>query len=186
MPLLALEPFLHPEDLLSNPAYKSQDDAQWWVLHTRPRAEKALARRFIGRDVPFFLPLYQKRWRSGGRLQTSHLPLFPGYVFLHGDSQVRLAALETNLVANVLPVVDQRRLHADLAAVHRLMESGSPLIPEDRLKPGTPVVITQGSLSGLRGKILNAEHNCRFVIEVQLLQRGASVEIESWMIAPAA
>src|SRR5262249_23578408 len=121
MPLLPPEPFLFPENLL-DPAYDLTDPAgRWWVLHTRPRAEKALARKFSHRQMAFFLPLHQKVWRSRGRMFSSHLPLFPGYVFLHGDEGARLAALETNAVARVLVVEDQRQLHRDLAAVYRLI-----------------------------------------------------------------
>src|SRR5262245_12163571 len=135
MPLLTLETFIHPEGLLDGMEVTSYP-GRWWALHTRPRAEKALARKCVDQGLSFFLPLYQQQWRSRGRLFRSHLPLFPGYVFLHGDEQTRLTALETNLVANVLPGDDQPRLHADLQRVYRLITSGAPITPEDRLEPG--------------------------------------------------
>jgi transcriptional antiterminator RfaH len=153
----------------------------WWVLHTRPRAEKALARQLLARGLPFFLPLYHRQWRNKGRLQSSHLPLFPGYIFLRGDNDVRVGALATNLIANVLPVADQGRLYADLLRVHHLMATNSVLTPEERLEPGTPVRITAGTFAGLEGKILRRGMNLHFFVEVCFLQRGVSVEIESWM-----
>ena len=43
MPLLPLEPFVYPEDLLrdrSGPApVVREDSGRWWVVHARPRAE---------------------------------------------------------------------------------------------------------------------------------------------------
>src|SRR5205807_6024063 len=117
MPLLSLEPFLFPEDLLADGKPCEESD-HWWVLHTKPRAEKTLARKFMDRSTPFFLPLYQREWRNRGRLFRSHLPLFPGYVFIRGDWETRLSALETNLVVNVLPVGDHQQLHNDLARVY--------------------------------------------------------------------
>ena len=71
-----------------------------------------------------------------------------------GDEQVRLPALETNLVAHWLPVPDQRRLHLDLARVHRLILAEAALTPEDRLVPGTPVEIRHGPMTGLQGTVL--------------------------------
>ena len=185
MPLLPLEPFLFSDELLSNPAPESESPERWWVLHTRPRAEKALARLCVKKNLPFFLPLYHKKWRSQGRLQSSYLPLFPGYVFLMGDGEVRLGALETNLVAQVLPVVDQRRLHEDLARVNQLITSDSTVTPEGRLEPGTEVTITGGPLAGLEGKVIKRGKNCVFFIEVKFLQQGVSVEIDGWMIEPS-
>ena len=44
MPILAEEPELFPEDLLDRPEVGQEDGKQWWVVHTRPRQEKSLAR----------------------------------------------------------------------------------------------------------------------------------------------
>jgi transcriptional antiterminator RfaH len=103
---------------------------------------------------------------------------------LRGDELARYAALETNLVANVIAVSDQAQLHEDLVQVNRLIDSGSALTPEERLQPGAKVRVIHGTLAGLEGKVLRREKNCRIFIEVRFLQRGVSAEIESWMIEP--
>jgi transcriptional antiterminator RfaH len=193
MPLLPPEPFVFPEQLFTDPSRLPEDASgepwRWWVMHTRPRAEKSLARRCLERGVPFFLPLYQRRWRTRGqqksRLLSSHLPLFPGYVFVGGDDQARLAALQTKLVARCLHVSDQAQLHADLTRVHQLMAAQTPLVPEGRLLPGMWVEISDGPLAGLQGKIIRRGKRCKFFVEVNFLQRGASVEIDGWMIRPS-
>jgi transcriptional antiterminator RfaH len=184
MPVLPLEPFVFPEDLFTRPVDLESSPARWWVLHTRPRAEKALARTLLQHQISFFLPLFPRERRLRGRLVRSHLPLFPGYVFLRGDSQARLQALTTNLVVHPLVVDNQAELHADLARVYCLMAAGAPLAPEERLQPGTWVEITGGPLAGLEGKIIRRGKRLTFFIEVHFLQRGASVEIDRWMIEP--
>jgi transcriptional antiterminator RfaH len=184
MPLLPLEPFVYPEGLLGESAPTPDGEAKWWVVHARPRAEKALARKLLSEQVSFFLPLYRKDWRAGGRARTSYAPLFPGYLFLHGEDRARLAALETNQVAGLLPVPDGEGLRAELRRVYQVMQSEQALSPEERLRPGTPVRIVSGALRGLEGKVLRRGGKLRFVVEVTLLQRGVSVEVESWMIQP--
>jgi transcriptional antiterminator RfaH len=184
MPLLPMEPFVYPEELLSEPPPDREGSSRWWVLHTRPRAEKALARKFMEGRLPFFLPLYQRQWRKQGRLFKSHNPLFPGYIFLQGDEQVRVQALTTNMIARWLPVADQPRLHSDLARVYRLIRADAVMTPEDHLVPGTAVAITAGPLAGLTGTVLRRGKQLRIFVEVQILQRGVSVEIETWMIEP--
>ncbi len=186
MPLLPLEPCLFPGDLFDKAAFILSGSERWLVLHTRPRAEKALARHLWGRRLSFFLPVYQRQWRNRGRRQCSYLPLFPGYVFLRGDEEARVAALTTNLVVNVLREADQEQLETDLRRVHRLMNSGSALSPEGRLAPGTLVTLNAGPFRGLEGKILRRGSDLRFVVEVCLLQRGVSVEIDGWMLEPRA
>jgi transcription antitermination factor NusG len=184
MPLLPLEPFVYPADLLENPNSLGVNQGRWWVLHTRPRAEKALARRLLKHGNSFYLPLYQRRWQSRGRTFRSYVPLFPGYLMLQGDNQIRLQALETNLVVRVLPVEDQEQLQVDLARIYRMIAAGVSLQPEEQLVPGTPVEIISGPLAGLSGKVLRRGKQLKFFVEVQFLQRGVSVEIESWMIQP--
>jgi transcriptional antiterminator RfaH len=181
MPLLAMEPFIRPEQLLDQPVSADGTD-RWWVLHTRPRAEKTLARRFHGLEMSYFLPLHQRQWRKSGRTFRSFLPLFPGYVFLRGDTGVRLAALETNLVAQVIPVDDQPQIHADLRRVYQLLSTGAAVTPEERLVPGDPVEIIKGPFSGLEGKVIRRGTQMRFVVEVQFLRQAVSVELEDWML----
>lgn len=182
MPLLPMETYLAPDDLFSQPAALEADSSEWWVLHTRPRAEKSLARHFVARNLSFFLPLYQHQWRNRGRLFRAHLPLFPGYIFLRGDADARRAALESNQVARTLPVTDTAQLRADLSRVYRMMQAGMLLAPEEQLQPGAAVEIVAGPLTGLEGKIIQRGKQMRFFVEVTLLQQGVSVEIEGWMI----
>jgi transcriptional antiterminator RfaH len=177
MPLLPPEPHLFPADLLDPQTASSP--GQWWVLHTRPRAEKALARRFWARHVPFFLPLHKRQRRGRSRTLTAYLPLFPSYVFVRGGAAERLAALETNLVARVLEVPDQAQLLADLGRVHRLMALGAPLTPEAAPAPGTPVRIASGPLAGMEGTVLRSGGQWRLLVEVRFLHQGVSVELET-------
>jgi transcription antitermination factor NusG len=195
MPLVALETCLYPDTLLTavgdiTPADvvpPSGDDAkpEWWVLHTRPRTEKTLARKLLAREVPFYLPLYEHRLPAAGRVRTSHLPLFPSYVFLFGNGDQRRLALETNLVVQTLPVADQPRLLSDLQAVRRILDSRQKVTPEERLQPGTPVRIVAGPLAGLAGVVTRRGRQLRFVIEVRFFSQGVATEIESWMLEPA-
>jgi len=184
MPLLPMETFVFPEDLLTAPTLTSGDEERWWVLHTRPRAEKALSRKILGHSLHYFLPLCKRQWRSNGRMLCSYVPLFPGYVFLHGDADARLHTLETNLVANCLPVPNQAQLQADLLRVYQLMTSGAPSSPEERLEPGMRVEIIEGPLAGMEGTILRQGKQLKFYVAVKFLQRGVSTEVESWMIRP--
>ena len=183
MPLLPQEPSCYPEDLFA----AAEESGWWWVLHTRPRTEKKLARHLHARRISYFLPIHERRQLIQGRLRTSYLPLFAGYLFLRGDHENRVQALESNLVAHCLEVADQRQLITDLTGIQRLLQSEAVLTPEQRFPPGAPVEIVAGPFAGLLGKIERQRGNqLKFFVEVRLLQQGVSVEIDSWMIEPAA
>jgi transcriptional antiterminator RfaH len=181
MPLLAQEPFVFPENLFRDAVGSEDGCSCWYVLQTRPRAEKSLARRLWDRRVSFFLPVYRRQWHNRGRLFRSYLPLFPGYVFLHGDSNARTAALTSNLVAGVLAATGQGELWADLSRVYRLIASGMNPCPGGRVAPGASVQITEGPLAGFEGKVLRRDKRFKFLVEVRLLQRSVSVQVEDWL-----
>jgi transcriptional antiterminator RfaH len=185
MPLLPLEPYVYPENLLTRlPTEESPPPpGPWWVVHTRPRTEKSLARKLLNAQHAFFLPLYRKTLQSRDRTRTAYHPLFPSYLFLHGE-EARLAALQTNHVAQVLAVPDGRQLFTDLVWVYRVMQGEAPLVPEERLRPGTPVRIVRGPLAGLEGVVLREGKQFRVLIEVHFLQQGVSVEVDNEMVRP--
>jgi transcription antitermination factor NusG len=185
MPLLNSEPASFPQNLLQEGFdLTTLRDKKWWVLHTKPRQEKSLARDLLRKEVAFYLPQFEKRWRLRGRLMTSHVPLFTSYLFLMADAKDRVAALTTNRVVNSLQVPDQDKLWGDLRQIYRLIATGAPVTPEDKLAPGALVEIRSGALMGMRGKILASATGRRFVVQVDFIQRGASVTIEDCALEP--
>ena len=188
MPLLPPEPCVFPPNLLEGEAAPTTSDSppesRWWVLHTRPRTEKELARRLLCRKTSYFLPQELRERSSGGRRYSSHLPLFPGYLFLYGAERERIIALETNLIVQCLQVHDQGQLQCDLQRIFQLLDAGVPLTREERLGPGNPVQIVQGPFMGYWGRIIRRDKRLRFVVAVHFLQQGVSVEVERWMIEP--
>ncbi|MBU0618594.1 MAG: UpxY family transcription antiterminator, partial [Planctomycetes bacterium] len=95
----------------------------WWVAHTRPRNEKALALDLRARGIFHYLPLRLRSTRSktSGRVSRSLVPVFPGYVFFNGDDPQRQHALMTNRIANMLTVVNQAELVGELRQIQRLL-----------------------------------------------------------------
>src|SRR5438874_490482 len=110
MPILAAEPALYPESLFAEDTPAGLQDRRWRVLHTRPRQEKSLVRQLSEQQVPCFLPLTRNRLKVAGRILYSHVPLFPGYVFLLGHPEERVTALATQRVVRSLEVADQEGL----------------------------------------------------------------------------
>jgi len=182
MPILAAEPCWFPGPLFEDAEGLTDAERVWWVLHTRPRQEKSLARQLCVAQVPFYLPLVARRLRVRGRTMTSHVPLFGSYLFVLGNREERLAALTTNRVVQCLEVKDQEGLWQDLRQLWRLIGSGAPITPEDRLAPGMTVQITSGPLAGLKGTILRTATGRRFVVSVDFIQRGASVLLDDFVL----
>jgi hypothetical protein len=105
-------------------------------------------------------------------------------LFMYADRDERLTALESNRVANTLPVFDQVRFWGDLRQIDRLLGAGLPVAAESRLAPGTPVEITTGPLAGLCGTVIRTGTGRRFVVRVDFIHQGASVLLEDCSLLP--
>ena len=76
MPILGCESQLNPPNVLDSSA---DGESYWSVVHTLPRAEKALARSIFSTEIGYFLPCTQSRSLIRGKIQIAYLPLFSGY-----------------------------------------------------------------------------------------------------------
>ncbi len=181
MPVLAEEPSLYPDGLLSRDAVEPTD-RRWWVLYTKARQEKAVSRDLLAWHVPFYLPLVRRTTVRRGRQVASHIPLFSGYVFLCGTEEERIAALRTNRISRVLTVDDPHGFCRDLRQLRQLIASDAPLTVESRLVPGDRVRVRYGALAGLEGTVVARRGRTHLLVSVDFLQQGASVEVEDFLL----
>src|SRR6185312_15953546 len=172
MPLLLPEPQCYPDDFWESVAAVERDpargvqesDRQWWVVRTRTRQEKSLARELSRRAISFFLPQVAKSSIVRGRKRTAYLPLFPGYLFLFGNRDQRSASLTTNRVAQVLPLLEQQELGRDLRQVYRLIQLNAPMPMESRLTQGYRLRVKGGPYQGGEGHVVARSRTSRITV----------------------
>lgn len=192
MPILKKQTNIFPDELLEvapddDAAGEEQEDsaANWWVLFTKSRQEKALASELLSNRIPFYLPLVAQDHFYQGRRRTAHLPLFSGYLFLFASEDERMRMLGfTRRLLQMINVTDQSQLRQDLQHVRRLIDSGAPLTVEQRLQPGAKVRVKSGTLQGMEGTITSRRSGTRLLIAVHFLQSGVSIEIDDYMVEP--
>jgi transcriptional antiterminator RfaH len=183
MPILAKESDIFPEHLLDATESAGTAADPWWALYTLPRREKELMRRLRGLAIGFYSPIIEQRKRSPqGRIRKSYLPLFAGYVFMHGSDDARHRALTTNCISRCLTVPDHDRLVDDLRQIRRLILANVPLTPESRIQPGTPVRVRSGPLMGVEGVVVRRQNKERLLVSVRFLQQGASALLEDFQV----
>jgi transcription antitermination factor NusG len=183
MPILPKQRDIFPADLLAEsggpPEGWDTGCGHWVAFYTLARREKDLMRKLEAAGIAFYAPLVRRRLRSaGGRVRSSFVPLFPGYVFSRVDDEQRRAALATNTVARWLSISDERMLVDDLRAIKRLIDTEKPLTPEARIEPGQPVRVRSGALRGLEGTVVKRKGEDRLLVAVRFLNQGASIELE--------
>jgi transcriptional antiterminator RfaH len=179
MPVLADEPDIFPDDLFTNP---TSSPLRWWVAHTRPRQEKAVARHLYAAQIPYYLPCQKKRTKFGSRVVVARIPLFTGYIFVRSADEFKWKVMASHRVAQLLQVGDQEKLWEDLQRVRGVLDLGRPVTPETNLTPGRVVTLRDGPLSGMSGTIVREAGGFKFVVQVDFIQQGVSVTVDGeWL-----
>jgi len=152
---------------------------QWWVAHTKARAEKALAWNLIGAGIAYFLPMVERVSVSGGRKRHVVQPLFTSYLFLCGTEEDRYTTVATDRVCQVIKVADQPKLICELTAIESALRSNARLELYPCPAIGRRCRIVSEPFRGLEGVVIRHCGKTRLVLQVSLLAQGAAMEIDA-------
>jgi len=177
MPILEKEPDIFPDNLLDQGA--PDTDSKWFAMYTLARHEKEFMRMLRPLNIGHYGPMVQQRKRSpAGRIRTSYVPLFTGYVFIRGDEVDRHNAVSTGCISRCLPVTESEELIEDLRRIRMMLEKGSDVRPEPKPLVGRAAVVKRGAMAGLKGTITKVDNQHRLTVLVNFMQQGASVVVD--------
>ena len=177
------QPFVHPSDLLTN--LDSAAPIFWSCVRTRPRWEKKFSRWLGSAGWNYFMPVLGRSTESGRKRRVTHVPVFPGYVFVagrHGKGDFD----RTGMVAYVLHPEGPSQvaqLHAELTGVWHGLNSGYYVEPVQGLSGGEPCVIVRGPLEGQSARFERPGRQGRLILQVELMGGGLLVEVPAGDIA---
>lgn len=157
----------------------------WFVLRAETGREEKVYEQVKAHGLEAYLPYYSdtRRW-SRRPPEIVRRALFPGYIF------GRFEAWELSCARSVPGVIDILTFGSIPAKVPdveienlRVVVASGLAEPWNLLKIGQQVTITHGPFTGIRGRLVEIKNKLRFVVGVELFNRGVSVEVESGMLA---
>ena len=165
--------FVHPE---------AGAEPRWYAVYTRYRHEKAVHDELLSKNVETFLPLREVMSRWKDRIQRVHVPLFPGYVFVHADVRRRkLDIVKVPGVARIVgfnsypePIPDH-----EMEAIRVFLNTTIRYDPYPYLTVGKPVEIQRGPLQGLQGIVVRRKGRFKFILSVHLIRQSVALEIDA-------
>jgi transcription antitermination factor NusG len=155
----------------------------WYAVYTVVRHEKAVNSSLSGKNIETFLPLREVMSQWKDRKNRVRLPLFPGYIFvrvLEKDTCSILIILNTKGVVRILSsngsyeVVPAHQIDS----IRLLVDTNVEYDPYKYLVKGKEVVVVNGPLQGVSGKILKRKGQNRLIVSIGIIKRSASVEID--------
>jgi len=156
----------------------------WFILHTRSRQEKVVFADLMAMGIGVFLPLFEEVKRYGRRKIARQKPMFPCYLFLRGTLDDTYRIDRTDRLARIIPVADQRKLEWELVNLHLAITRQAPLDPYPFLKVGIRAEVRSGPFRGLQGVIERRDAKDRILLQVDMLGRAMSLELDGAILEP--
>lgn len=153
-------------------------DANWYVLHCKPRQEQCVADHLDAIGVHSYFPRISQVRFYGKRKVKREMPLFPGYVFMFGEKEHAYSVDRTRGIVQIIEPPDQDQLAWELENIRFALDHDAPLVECAGLKVGTPVEVRSGPFKGMQGLVEANKRQDRIVLQVAMLGRAMSVEID--------
>jgi transcriptional antiterminator RfaH len=154
-------------------------DLLWFVAHTRPRREKKLVQFAEREGLSVTLPCYKSAHKYRGKTVVFQKPLFPGYVFFRLLPPQRQMVFQSDYVANLLDVPDQRLFEQQFATVLQALETDLEIRLAPEIGPGKRVRLTSGPLRGVEGWVEQRYGMTTVLLRVDFLSQAAAVKVEA-------
>ena len=163
----------------------------WYVAHTKPRQERLAQENLARQSYGVYLPQLKVLKRVGNRQHCAFEALFPRYLFFQpSHDQLSIAPVRsTQGVTTIvrfggIPAV----LRPDTLLRIRDFESRQWLADIGELsglRPGKPVVVTNGPLAGLEG-LVSMVSGQRVIVLMRLLGEQTRVGVSPHQLRVAA
>ena len=164
-----------------------QGSTGWFAIHTRHQHEGLAARSLASKGLEVFLPQYTSVRQWSDRTKEISLPLFPCYLFLREGLEQWPRARTTPGVLGLVGFAGVPAIIPDveIEAVRRTVARCVEVEPHPFLKCGDWVRVKCGPLEGIEGILVRNKKQFRLVLSVELVQKSAAVEVDTWMVERA-
>jgi len=172
------EDLVYPGEVADASANKS-----WCVVYTNVRHEKTVNSLLSNKSIETFLPLREVLTQWKDRRKKVQLPLFPGYIFvriLENGARSILNILNTKGVVRILSSngsYETVPAH-QVDSIRLLVDTKVEYDPYKYLVKGKEVVVVNGPLQGVSGKILERKGQNRLIVSIDIIKRSVSVEVD--------
>ena len=150
----------------------------WFVAHTRPRCEKKLAAYCRLEGIEPTLPCYISVKKYDRKVVKFKKPLFPNYLFLRLLPDQRKIVYQSDYVANLLEVFDQKTFEEQLQDILRTLDLDIEVQAEPQITEGRIVQIKSGPLRGMEGIVESRTGQICVTLRLDFIGQSAVVKLD--------
>lgn len=142
---------------------------RWFAVYTKYKAEKYVAENLLKKGIHAYVPLMNKTKVYKSKVKHTLLPLINCYVFVKIVKSEYVTVLETEYVMKFLK--QRKELIAipddEIIMLQRVVGEVVHAVPSIEVYGiGTPVEVVSGSLTGLKGKVIELKGKKEFLVSI--------------------
>jgi transcription antitermination factor NusG len=155
----------------------------WFILYTKPRAEKKLKKKFDELGLENYLPLITLKKRWSDRWKIIDTPLFPSYIFIKIDfsAEANLVLKNSNVVCFLNSEGRPATLNeSDISFIKIFIEKYPEKIKieeAEKIKVGKEIEIKNGVFTGMKGIIEKIKNKSYLILKLNSMNKSIRVEI---------
>lgn len=163
----------------------TQQEKQWFVFYTAPRAEKVVMRELEQRGYNVYLPLIKthKVWKNRQK-KTIEEVLFPSYIFVFTTQSKLHSIKQTSKIMTFIHCGGKPSIinNEAINAIKKMLDLNLDICVESNLKEGQRVRIASGPMDGYEGILVTKNSKTKFGIEIDEISQVVFVDINSSVV----
>ena len=157
----------------------------WYAVYTRPRFEKQVLKSLLDQGIEAYLPLIKTMRQWSDRKKMVEVPLFSSYVFVNIDRTLYDQVLQTHGAVKYISFEGKAATipAKQIDNLKIIVDSNEKVETtwENRRK-GDLVVVTAGSLKGLKGELITDGNRKKVLVRIQGIDQNLTVEVHTSLI----
>jgi transcription antitermination factor NusG len=164
---------------MSECSQRADSEPAWYVAHTRPRCEKKVAEFATREGFQVTLPLFKSVKKYPSKVIQFEKPLFPNYVFLRLLPHERKKVYQSDFVANLLDIPDQRTFQEQLEVILTALETEYEITALPHISVGKRAKIISGALRGMEGYVEERQGKILVLLRLDFIRQAAAVRVDA-------
>jgi len=170
---------------------KQQSDTRsWYLIYTKPRAEKLAQENLQRQKFNTYLPLVMETHRRRGKYVTLVEPMFPRYLFIQLNCTTdNWAPIRSTLGVSSIVRFGTYPMQVPKSLLETLQqcedENGIQSISEKEFQTGDRIRIIEGAMAGLEGIYANKTSKERVTVLLNIAGQHTRVSMTRHDLQPA-
>ena len=158
---------------------------KWYAVYTRSRFEKQALKGLQDQGIEAYLPLIKTVRQWSDRKKTVEVPLFSSYVFVHIDRRFYDQVLQTMGVVKYISFEGKAAtIPSEQIDLLKIIVNSDEKVETtwDTRRKGDRVVVTAGSLKGLKGELITDGDRKKVLVRIDSIDQNLTIEVHPSLI----